>query len=882
MADQKPPGIFMPPGLAPKPGSAPTRAPLILPTPGGPPPTVPPGGLPPLSPPPTIHPSPGVPPPYAPPAFAPPPPFAPPSAPPAFAPPAFAPPPSSVPSFAPPASPPAFAPPPSALVPAAAPPAAFQAPVPARGASPQTVSTQTRPTGRVIVFSGPKEGVGKTTIALNLALAWAGTQSRNVILVHLDPLCRNELSFMLNLQPPTLSSLTQTVGKDVAVLSKLLKGRVPISQWGVGVLPLGNSRSDAAGLSPGMIVPILESLNQSYDLFIDVDPFFPMQVFAFDLADVIFWSCLPQRSHFEATYNMFQELKTLHFPLERFEVVINEGNLPGALAPREVEKFFLAMNKRVLSYMPWEDLLPEFANTARVLVVEQPHSDWVKALRPLLGVVMETKPHPKDWPAAATGSNIEGGIGLGWGGGGGMMVETGHNSGKGAGDGKITSKRTDVPEFWDELKGKIHKNVVVMMETERIRIGEGAKEDEETRKKVGIIIDNLLAKETNLPLSREMRSRFVEELIDEILGLGPLEGLMRDQTINEIMVNAPDKVYIEQKGRLVLTPLRFRDEEQIIQVIKRIVAPVGRRIDESVPLVDARLKDGSRVNAIIPPLAVSGPSLTIRRFSKKPFTGEILVKMGSVEQEILDFMAACVHIKKSVIISGGTGTGKTTFLNMLSNYIPDGERIITVEDTAELRLQKEHWIRLESRPPNVEGKGEVTIRDLVKNCLRMRPDRIVVGECRGAEAFDMLQAMNTGHEGSMATIHANTPRDALTRLENMCTMASSELPISSVREMVSSAVHLIIQLTRFPDGKRRITYVTELTGRDGGTILSQDLFRFLQTGVDSEGRSEGFFTGCGVPPKFYHEFKLDGIDVNLTLFKKKPGADEHLRGGSGK
>ncbi|MBI2362075.1 MAG: CpaF family protein [Elusimicrobia bacterium] len=450
-------------------------------------------------------------------------------------------------------------------------------------------------------------------------------------------------------------------------------------------------------------------------------------------------------------------------------------------------------------------------------------------------------------------------------------------------DGKIVVKRTDVPEFWDELKGKVHKNVVTAMETERIRIGEGAKEDDETRKKVGVIIDNLLAKETNLPLSRDMRSRFVEELIDEILGLGPLETLMRDQSVNEIMVNAPDRVYIEQKGRLVLTPLRFRDDEQVIQVIKRIVAPVGRRIDESVPLVDARLKDGSRVNAIIPPLAASGPTLTIRRFSKKPFTGDILVKMGSIEQTMLDFLAAAVHIKKSFIISGGTGTGKTTFLNMLSNYIPEDERIITVEDTAELRLQQQHWIRLESRPPNVEGKGEVTIRDLVKNCLRMRPDRIVVGECRGSEAFDMLQAMNTGHEGSMATIHANTPRDALTRLEAMCMMASSELPIWAVREMVSSAVHMIIQLTRFPDGVRRITYVTELTGRDGNTVLSQDIFRYCQTGVDSDGKSQGFFTGCGVPPKFYPEFKLEGLEgkVPLTLFHKRPGSDEYLR-GSGK
>jgi pilus assembly protein CpaF len=289
-------------------------------------------------------------------------------------------------------------------------------------------------------------------------------------------------------------------------------------------------------------------------------------------------------------------------------------------------------------------------------------------------------------------------------------------------------------------------------------------------------------------------------------------------------------------------------------------------------LVDARLKDGSRVNAIIPPLAVSGPTLTIRRFAKKPFTGQQLTQMGSITPELLEFLANCIRIRKTIVISGGTGTGKTTFLNLLSSFISEDERIITVEDTAELKLEQEHWIRLESRPPNIEGKGEVTIRDLVKNCLRMRPDRIVVGECRGAEALDMLQAMNTGHEGSLTTIHANSPRDALTRLEAMCMMASAELPVWAMREMIASAVHMIVQLTRFPDGVRRVTWVTELTGREQNTILSQDLFRYYQTGVDEQGRSQGFFTGCGVPPKFYEEFKLAGCKVPLELFKKVPEA----------
>ncbi|MBI5242646.1 MAG: Flp pilus assembly complex ATPase component TadA [Elusimicrobia bacterium] len=746
-------------------------------------------------------------------------------------------------------------------------------PISAMQPKPAATATAPRASGRVIVFSGPKEGVGKTTIALNLALAWAGTQSRNVVIVHLDPLCRNDLSFLLGLQPPTLASLTQLVGKDVAVLSKLLKGRIPISQWGVGVLPLGNKRAEVLQISPQVVIPILESLSQSYDLFFDVDPYFPMQVFSFDLADLIFWSCLPQRGHFEATYSMFQEYKALHFPLERFEIVINEGNLPGALAPKEVDRFFGAMNRKVLTYMPWEDMLPEFANTGRILVVEQPHSDWVKSLKPLLGRVLELKPGLKSWSYAAV-EEAEFGAGSG------MLWKSGDNGPQGASGGgspfggeqksKAVIRVGDVPAFWDELKQKMHTKVVSAMETERIRISESDERNTEIRAKISVIIENLLQKEVNLPLSREQRQRFVSELIDEILGLGPLEELMRDSNVNEIMVNAPEKIFIEKAGKLVLTTLRFRDEEQVIQVIKRIVAPIGRRIDESVPLVDARLKDGSRVNAIIPPLAVSGPTLTIRRFSKKPFTGPDLVRMNSISAEFLEFLENCVRVRKSIIISGGTGTGKTTFLNMLSSSIPEEERIITVEDTAELKLQQEHWVRLESRPPNIEGKGEVTIRDLVKNCLRMRPDRIVVGECRGCEALDMLQAMNTGHEGSLATIHANSPRDALTRLEAMCMMASAELPIWALREMIASAVQIIVQITRFPDGKRRCTWVTEVTGRDANTILTQELFKYIQTGMDSEGKTLGFFTGCGKPPKFYEDFKRAGINVPLDTFKKHP------------
>ena len=727
--------------------------------------------------------------------------------------------------------------------------------------------TSLKEPGRVVVFTGPKEGVGKTTTCLNLALAWAGSQNRKVVIVHMDPMCRNDLSYVLGVNPPTLASMVQLVGENpTGGLGRLLKGRIPISQWGVGLLPLAANRAEFQKLSPNMVVKILGSLAESYDLFLDVDPFFPMQIFSFDLADLIYWVCLPQRSHFEATYSLFNEIKALHFALDKFEIVVNQANLPGALAPKEVDRFFNAIQKRVLAYCPWEDLIPEYANTQKILVVEQLQSDWVKSLRILLGRLMEIKPSVKHWESSMDADEFSSSADILW---KQSAASQATEAAKGPAPKDVTKSSGPIPEFWDELKGKMHKLVVGAMETERIRISDDPNQNEENRAKVSQIIENLLQREQSLALSRTQRELFTGELVDEILGLGPLQALLRDPGINEIMVNAFDKIYIEQKGQLVLLPLRFRNDEQVVQVIKRIVAPVGRRIDESVPLVDARLKDGSRVNAVIEPLAISGPTLTIRRFASKPLQASTLIAKGSISAEMMEFLKNCVIMKRNIIIAGGTGTGKTTFLNLLSGYIPEEERIITVEDTAELKLEQMHWIRLESRPPNIEGKGEITIRDLIKNCLRMRPDRIIVGECRGGEAMDMLQAMNTGHEGSLATIHANTPKDSLGRLEAMCLMAGTDLPMIALREMICSAVHMFVQLTRFSDGTRKITYVTEVTGRAEASITTQHLFRFLQTGVDPEsGKVLGRYIAAGNVPRFQHEFKNHGLEVPLSLYER--------------
>jgi pilus assembly protein CpaF len=363
------------------------------------------------------------------------------------------------------------------------------------------------------------------------------------------------------------------------------------------------------------------------------------------------------------------------------------------------------------------------------------------------------------------------------------------------------------------------------------------------------------------------RDELVSDVLNEALGLGPLEIYLADDSVSEVMVNAPSEVYVERSGRLERAPKGFSSRRAVLGAIERIVAPLGRHVDESSPLVDARLPDGSRVNAIIPPLALKGPALTIRKFRRNLLTGQDLVELGAMTEAMAEFLETCVKARRSLVVSGGTGSGKTTLLNVLSSYIPPGERIVTIEDAAELQLSQEHWVQLESRPPNIEGKGAVTIRDLVRNALRMRPDRIVVGECRGGEALDMLQAMNTGHEGSLTTLHANSPRDALARLETMVLMSGLTLPVRAIREQLASAVNVIVQQQRYVDGSRRISAISEIGGLVDGGIEIHDVFQFKQEGFDSEGRVVGHFAATGIVPAFYEDLQRQGVAVNADLFQ---------------
>ncbi len=413
-----------------------------------------------------------------------------------------------------------------------------------------------------------------------------------------------------------------------------------------------------------------------------------------------------------------------------------------------------------------------------------------------------------------------------------------------------------------DLKSAVHRRIVdEMTPEEQNLIAQGEPVREQIKTVIAAYTDREITENTTINLTRGERFQLVDDICDELLGLGPLEPLLKDDKITEIMINGYKDIFVEQKGKLMLTDTHFHDEAHLMSIIERILTPLGRRVDESSPLVDARLSDGSRVNIIIPPLALNGATVTIRKFSKKALSVQDLISFGTLSPSMARFLDACVRARLNILVSGGTGSGKTTTLNVLSSFIPHTDRIVTIEDAAELRLQQRHVVTLEARPANLEGRGAITIRDLVRNALRMRPDRIIVGECRAGEALDMLQAMNTGHDGSLTTAHANSPRDVLSRLETMVLMAGMELPVRAVRTQVSSAIDLILQQSRIRDGTRKITYITEVQGMEGDTIILQDLYKYVQDYIDDNGKSVGHYEGSGLQPQFIDKFRMNGVEM---------------------
>jgi len=417
---------------------------------------------------------------------------------------------------------------------------------------------------------------------------------------------------------------------------------------------------------------------------------------------------------------------------------------------------------------------------------------------------------------------------------------------------------------FETLKSHIHGKLVEKLDLTRLNELEG----DSLRREIRVVVEHLCDTE-NPMLNRSERERLVEEVLDEAFGFGPLELLLKEEGVADIMINGPKNVFLEKNGRIIKSDVTFRDNDHLLQILDRIVSRVGRRVDETSPMVDARLPDGSRLNAIIPPLALDGPSLTIRRFGSNPLTLEDLLKFGAFTPEMVMFLEGAMKARLNIIISGGTGSGKTTLLNTLSSFISNENRIITIEDAAEIQLQQEHVLRLETRPANIEGKGRVNATDLVKNALRMRPDRIIIGECRGGEALDMLQAMNTGHDGSMTTVHANNPRDAISRIETLVNMSGCDLPLSAVRKQIASAVHLIIQASRLQGGPRKITYITEIVGMEGETIVMQDIFKFQQDGIGENGKAFGHFESTGVRPKCMELLESGGVRLPSGLFAQR-------------
>ncbi len=713
---------------------------------------------------------------------------------------------------------------------------------------------------KTIVIFSTKGGVGKTLIAANLAVSLA-KEGKRVCVVDLDTQVVGDMAHILGIIPQRcMADLMSFLKKQPQLTKKqdfVVKTKFHNLDFLAGVL----KPQQSGYLYPEKLPEVFTFLDKDYD-YIVVDAgksFSDVFLSALNQANLILLVVTPDVLSIYQTKWALDTLQFLHFPLAMIRLVLNRAASLSSISWQEVR---VNLPIDIIEKIPSEGgLVNQAVNRGMPIVIDSPRSKIALAFSEFADTLIEGK---EIFVERRNIDQIK------------MKEAVREKSGQfWAGQDLIEAVlEPDINEDKDEiliLKRRIHSRLLDSMNIKKLELNvfSDRKKAKELRDKSEATVSNLLVEEAGsfIP-SQDVRKKLIKEILDEALGLGALEDLLADPDITDIMVNNKDEVFVERHGKIELTNKKFLSNGQVRTIIERIIAPIGRRIDESVPMVDARLADGSRVNAIISPLSLTGPTLTIRKFRKERYRVSDLLNFGTLTPAMADFIKACVLCRKNLIVSGGTGSGKTTVLNALSEYIPAGERIITLEDAAELKLNQQHWVRLESRPPNIEGKGGFTIRDLFRNTLRMRPDRIIVGECRGTESLDMLQAMNTGHDGSMTTVHANSTADVLSRLDSMILMSGVEIPIRAIREMIASAVDVIVHTARLSDGSRKVLGITEVAGmKDEMHININDIFIFKQTGVDVQGTVQGYFTATGYKPSFIDEIRIRGVVISDEIFK---------------